>query len=222
MAVNDIISDYVEHKLTLKELSVKYRKGVSTIQRRLRQMRHIHVISRYKDVVIQMDTTYWGRNYGLMVIKDALRGKILWYKYVRNETVAGCVQGVEWLEQHDFTIHGTVCDGLRGLFKALSKYRVQMCQVHQQRIVRTYLTRNPELEASRELLDLSNRLTSSTKYSFVGKLEQWHGRWKSFLSERSTELSGKTHFTHRTLKSAYLSLKRNMPYLWTAYDNPNL
>ena len=58
--VNDIISDYVEYKLTLKELSVKYRKSVSTIQRRLRQMRHVRVISRYKDVTIQMDTTYWG------------------------------------------------------------------------------------------------------------------------------------------------------------------
>ena len=222
LTVNDIISDYVEPKLTLRELSVKYRKSVSTIQRRLRQMRHVRVISRYKDVVIQMDTTYWGRNYGLMVIKDALRGKILWHKYVRHETVSGYMQGVEWLEEHGFTIHGIVCDGLRGLFKALSGYRVQMCQVHQQRIVRTYLTRNPELEASRELLELSNRLTSSTKESFVGELEQWHERWKNFLSERSTEPSGKTHFTHRPLRGAYLSLKRNMPYLWTAYDNPNL
>ena len=41
-------------------------------------------MSRYKDMVIRMDTTYWGRNYGLMVIKDALRGKILWHKYVRH------------------------------------------------------------------------------------------------------------------------------------------
>ena len=222
LTVNDIISDYVEHKLTLKELSIKYRKSVSTIQRRLRQMRHVRVISRYKDVVVQMDTTYWGRNYGLMVIKDALRGKILWHKYFRHETVAEYVQGVEWLEQHGFTIHGIVCDGLRGLFKALSRYRVQMCQVHQQRIVRTYLTRHPELEASRELLELSNQLTSSTKESFTSELEQWHERWRAFLSERSTEPSGKTHFTHRPLRSAYLSLKRNMPYLWTAYDNPNL
>ena len=61
LTVNDVISDYVEHKLTLKELSTKYRKSVSTIQRRLRQMRHVRVISLYKDVVIQMDTTYWGR-----------------------------------------------------------------------------------------------------------------------------------------------------------------
>ena len=184
-------------------------------------MRHVRVISRYKDVVIQMDTTYWGRNYGLMVIKDALRGKILWHKYVRHETVAGYVQGVEWLEQHVFHHPRYSVDGLRGLFKALSRYRVQMCQVHQQSVVRTYLTGNPELEASRGLLELFNRLTSCTKDSFVSELEQWHERWRAFLSERSTEPSGKTHFTHRPLRSAFLSLKRNMPYLWMAHDNPN-
>ena len=114
-----------------------------------------------------------------------------------------------------------MCDGLRGLFKALSGYRVQMCQIHQQRIIRTYLTRHTQLEASRELLGLSNRLTSSRKESFTSELEQWNERWLAFLSERSTESSGKTHFTHRPLRSAYLSLKRNIPYLWTAYDNPN-
>lgn len=222
LITNEIISDYVEHKMTLRELSDKYCKSVSTVQRKLRQMRRVQTVSRYKEVVVQMDTTYWGRDYGLMVIKDALRNKILWHKYVTHETIADYVEGIAWLEQRGFTIYGIVCDGLRGLFQALSKYRVQMCQVHQQRIVRTYLTLNPELEASRELLALSRRLTSSTKQDFISSLEQWHDKWKSFLAERSTEASGKTHFTHRTLRSAYLSLKRNMPYLWTFYDHPNL
>ena len=77
MNTNDIIDDYVVHKFTLEELSVKYGKSVSTMQRRLRQMRHIHTISKHKDVVILIDTTYWGYNHGLMVIKDAIRGKIL-------------------------------------------------------------------------------------------------------------------------------------------------
>ena len=49
---NDVISDYVEHKFTLKELAIKYRKSVSTIQRILRKMRHIRTISKDKDVVI--------------------------------------------------------------------------------------------------------------------------------------------------------------------------
>lgn len=209
--------------MTLSELSAKYRKSVSTIQRRLRQMRHVHVISKHKDVTVQMDTTYWGRNFGLMVIRDAVRGKILWHKYVKHETIADYVEGVDWLEKNGFTVYGIVCDGLRGLFQALSGYPVQMCQVHQQRIVRTYLTQNPELEASRELLALSGRLTCSGKDVFAGELDAWHQKWSGFLSERSVEkATGKTHFTHRKLRSAYLSLKRNMPYLWTFQENPNL
>lgn len=34
--------------------------------------------------------------------------------------------------------------------------------------------------------------------------------------------TGKKRYTHRRLRSAYLSLKRNMPYLWTFYDRPEL
>lgn len=185
-------------------------------------MHHVRVISKYKHVVIQMDTTYWGRNYGLMVIKDALRNKILWHKYVKHETIADYMEGVEWLEKNDFTIYGVVCDGLRGLFSALSKYPVQMCQVHQQRIIRTYLTQNPELEASQELLALSKVLTKSSKEDFQEAFDAWYKKWKAFLDERSAEASGRTHYTHKTLRSAYLSLRRNMPWLWTFYDKPNL
>ena len=113
------------------------------MQRRLRQMRHIHTISKHKDVVILIDTTYWGHNHGLMVIKDAIRGKILWHKHVRHETVALYMQGIEWLQKNGFKIYGVVCDGLKGLFNALSDYNVQMCQVHQQRIIQRYLTQKP-------------------------------------------------------------------------------
>ncbi len=88
----DIIKDYVEGKQTLAQLAEKYGVNKSTIWRRIGCMRRIRVISRYKDVVINMDTTYWGRGFGLMVIKDAFRNKILWYKFVRNETVAGYLE----------------------------------------------------------------------------------------------------------------------------------
>lgn len=218
---NKVIEDYVVHKMTLAELSSKYLKSVSTIQRCLRKMHHVHVVSKYRDVTIQMDTTYWGRNFGLMVIKDALRNKILWHKYVRHETIADYLEGIEWLQSNGFRIYGAVCDGLKGLFKALSPIPVQMCQVHQQRIVRTYLTSKPELEASQELLELTNTLANTDKHIFMGAFEQWHRKWESFLAERTVDkLTGKKHYTHKRLRSAYLSLKRNMPYLWTFYDYP--
>lgn len=223
MNTNDIISDYVEHKFTLQELSKKYGKSVSTIQRALQKMRHIRTISKDKEVVILIDTTYWGRNFGLMAIKDALRNKILWHKYVRYETIADYMEGISWLRQEGFVIYGVVCDGLRGLFQALFQYRVQMCQVHQQRIISTYLTLEPDLEASKELLSLSRLMTKTDKESFIGMLEQWYSKWKTFISERSVDIkSGKSYYTHKRLRSAYLSLKRNMSYLWTFYDYPYL
>ena len=222
MNTNDIIDDYVVHKFTLEELSVKYGKSVSTMQRRLRQMRHIHTISKHKDVVILIDTTYWGHNHGLMVIKDAIRGKILWHKHVRHETVALYMQGIEWLQKNDFKIYGVVCDGLKGLFNALSDYNVQMCQVHQQRIIQRYLTQKPELPASIELLELSKQLTATNKDSFIGAFNDWENRWESFLKERSIDSNGKSRYTHKKLRSAYLSLRRNMKWLWTFYDDPSL
>lgn len=219
---NEIISDYVEHKFTIKELSVKYRKSVSTIQRSLRKMRHIHTVFKHKDVVILMDTTYWGRNSGLMVIKDAIRGKILWHKHVKHETITLYLEGIEWLENNGFKVWGIVCDGLKGLFNALSKYNVQMCQVHQQRIIQRYLTSTPELPASIELLELSKLLTKTDKESFIGAFNQWQIKWDAFLKERSSDKTGKSRYTHQRLRSAYLSLKRNMKWLWTFYDHPSI
>ena len=32
----------------------------------------------------------------------------------------------------------------------------------------------------------------------------------------------KTYYAHKRLRSAYLSLKRNMPYLWTWYDHSEI
>ena len=80
-----VITDYVEGKQTLLQLAVKYNVSERTICRDLKHMRFVHKLAKYKDVTIQLDTTYWGRKFGLMVIKDALRNKVLWHKYMSLE-----------------------------------------------------------------------------------------------------------------------------------------
>lgn len=66
-------------------------------------------------------------------------------------------------------------------------------------------------------------LCHTDKESFIGLFDEWCGRWMEFLKERTKDKkTAKSHYTHRKLRSAYLSIKRNMPYLWTWYDNPNL
>ena len=96
---SQVITDYVEGKQTLMQLSAKYNVSERTIRRDLEGMRFVHSIAKYKEVTIQHDTTYWGRNFGLMVIKDVLRNKVLGHKYVRNETIAQYVEGVCLLAQ---------------------------------------------------------------------------------------------------------------------------
>ena len=218
-----VITDYVEGKQTIEQLSVRYGVSSRTIQRDLKGMRYVQKISKNKDVTIQLDTTYWGRNFGLMVIKDALRNKILWRKYVRYETIKDYLEGVEWLKFQGFKIYGVVIDGMRGLAQALYPIPVQMCQFHQIMIVRRYLTQDPDIEASIELLCLIKEITRMDKESFIGAFEEWYERNKDTLNERINDrrIKRKTPpFKRPRLRSAYLSIKRNMQLLWTFYDHP--
>jgi hypothetical protein len=156
-----------------------------------------------------------------VVLKDVRTGKVLWRKFIsKKETLADYAEGIDWLEEHDFKIEGIVCDGLRGIFQIFSKYRVQMCQFHQVKIIKKYLTSRPELPASRELLAITKFMVHTDKESFAGVFDEWYDRWADFLNERSRDpITGRSRYIHKRLRSAYLSLKRNMPWLWTWYDH---
>lgn len=115
----EVERDYIDGKQTLAQLSFKYEVCVKTIWNVLGSMRHKRIISKDKDVIVEMDATYWGRYLGIVIIKDAFRNKILWYKFIHGrEKVEDYTEGVEWLNTHGFKIWGIVCDGLKGLFEA--------------------------------------------------------------------------------------------------------
>lgn len=218
-----VITDYVEGKQTLSQLAQRYRISERTIQRDLAGMRFVRKIAKVKDVTIQLDTTYWGRNFGLMVIKDALRNKILWHKDVRNETISQYMEGISWLKSNGFRIYGAVIDGMRGLAQALYPIPVQMCQFHQILITRRYLTQEPELEASIELLSLVKNITKMDNESFVSAFNDWSEKYQNVINERIRDKRIKRHtppYMRPKLRSAYLSLRRNMNLLWTFYDHP--
>ena len=89
-----------------------------------------------------MDATYWGKNFGVLLIVDAYRKRLLWRKFLdKKETIADYLEGIEWLREHKFKILGIVCDGLWGLPQALARYKVQYCQFHQVKTVDEYLKR---------------------------------------------------------------------------------
>lgn len=186
--VDKLYNDYLFGKQTIRQLSIYYGISESTVRRKLSLKRSTRIISRDKNVVVLMDTTYWGRKFGVVVMKDSLSGKILWRKFIYGkETLSDYKEGVYWLVLNNFKIEGIVCDGLRGMFQMFSKYKVQMCQFHQLQIVRRYLTRTPELEASKELLSIANLLCHTDKESFIGLFEEWYIKWPEFLKERTKD-----------------------------------
>lgn len=220
---SQVITDYVDGKQTIIQLAAKYKVSERTIRRDLENMRFVRKKAKYKEVTVQLDTTYWGRKFGLMVIKDALRNKVLWHKYVYNETINQYMEGISWLKSQGFKIYGAVIDGMRGLAQALYPIPVQMCQFHQILITRRYLTQEPDLDASCELLSLVKSITQMDKESFIGAFNEWHDKYKDVLNERIHDKRIKHHtppYMRPRLRSAYLSLKRNMPLLWTFYDHP--
>jgi len=168
-----------------------------------------------------MDATYWGRKFGTVVIKDYISGRVLWHKFInQKERLADYKEGIDQLVAEGYIIKGIVSDGLKGLREIFPQYRFQLCQFHQVQTVRLKLTRHPKLSASLDLMEIAKMLTRTDKESFVDMLDRWYERWADFLTERSVNADGKTYYTHKRLRSAYLSLRRNMPWLWTFYDYP--
>ena len=121
-----------------------------------------------REVVVLMDTTYWGRNFGVMLFKDAITKENLLKYYVRNETNFLYKKGVEELVSNGYTIVGIVSDGRKGLAQSFGSIPVQMCQFHQVAIIRRSITKNPKLPASIELKELVAMLKMTDKESFRG------------------------------------------------------
>jgi len=166
-----------------------------------------------------MDTTYFGRGFGVMLFKDAYSGLNLYKNYVKTETNKQYSQGIEYLLQCGFIIRAIVCDGRKGLLQLFPCIPVQMCQFHQVAIIRRYLTKNPKMQASKDLWELTLILAHTDKESFEGGLGAWYIKWEDFLNERKTDDKGKKRYVHKKLRSAYRSLKTNLPWLFTWYDN---
>ena len=209
---------YQANKQTVGELAALTGKSPSTIKRRLRE---VSVCWRQPGLegtggYVHLDVTYWGRNWGVMLALDDATCRPLYVAFVRHETVADYVKAVDAITQAGYAVKGIVIDGMRSLFGVFSQYRIQMCQFHMRSITERYLTKNPRLKAAVALNGLMGRLTSLSREEFEKEFGLWKQEWAHTLNRMTvSKRTGKSHFTHKRLRTAMNSITFYLPYLFT-------
>lgn len=223
---NKLWKEYVSGKQTASELGIKYGKSRQWISSQLKEInggdkRVINIIPQ--SIVIVADATFFSRSYGVLIFRNPnLKQNLIW-KEIYSETPGQYEQLKNKLEGMGVTIGAVVLDGKRGVRDVFRGIPVQMCQFHQIAIVNRYLTRKPILEASKELRFITLQLTKLNEKEFVELLNNWQEKWKVFLKERTTNfITGKWYYTHKRTRSAFRSLKTNLPYLFTYLKYPEL
>ena len=111
---------YVLGKQTYKESTTSFGISESTIKRKIKSVAVSNVLNQIPVIgVLLMGATYWGRNWGLLVIMDAQSGIVIWRKYLKQERLADHKEGVEYLESKGYLVDEIVCDGLKGGVSAI-------------------------------------------------------------------------------------------------------
>lgn len=166
--------------------------------------------------IIHIDVTYFGRNYGVIIILESSSDQVLYVRTTRHERVYDYTDAVRTVVEHGYTIDGIVIDGIHQLFSEFKDFKVQMCQFHMAAIIRRKLTGHPKLPAAIELRCLVLDLTISDEVSFRNRFAEWKTKWAPFLKERTiNSFTGEWTYTHRRLRSAVQSLEFYIPYLFT-------
>ena len=160
--------------------------------------------------VIVPDTTFWGRSYGVCVFRSWTLKRNLWWNEVLSEKMVHYEYGRQILEERGWTFTAAVIDGRRGLATVFKDIPVQMCHFHQLKTVTKYLTRRPQSEAGKDLRKLALTLKHTDEKTFSKALTAWEKQYHSFYTQKTYIIgTNRFYYTHKNVRSAYLSLKRN-------------
>ena len=134
-----IWAEYTQGKQTYRQLALKYNCSVKTIQRKTDAVKTHRIMTFPSIVNVLIDTTYFGRTFGVMVFKDSLTGQILFKQYVKQETNKLYLLGIEEITRRGIKIQSIIFDGRKGLLQLFDGIPIQMCNFHQVAIIKKIL-----------------------------------------------------------------------------------
>lgn len=214
---------YVWHKQTKPQLQGELLIGRKKLDRLLDQHETPPKVHHPRPVVVVMDATYFSRQEGILVVRDPNEKENLHVHELVSETKAEYEQARADLEGLGYTLLAVVLDGRTGIPRVFEGLPVQICHFHQWQIVRRKLTLRPKLPSHQALFSIGRQISSSTEEQLRKRLDTFLKIYRKDLDERTYAWgTNRSRPTHAKLRSAYGSLRRNLPHLYTYQKYPEL
>lgn len=144
------------------------------------------------------------------------------WRFISSEAIQIISAGLEELKIKGYKFKSFTIDGRRGVIQLLEalfpNIPIQLCHFHQAQIIRRYTTSRPKTLCGKELKSLMSKLTDLNEELFSNELFALFEKHKEFLKEKNENKL----YVHRRLRSAFRSLKSNLPYLFTYKKHPEL
>lgn len=182
---NELWQLYSAGKQSAQQLAGRFGCSRKTILRHLKKAKLGDKYMMPETANVILDTTYFGRSFGVIVLYDAIGKKALSVTEVKNETNALYVGEVNELRKKGLEIQSIVCDGKAGLLQSFENLSVHLCQFHQVKTVNRYLICHPKTAVSAALREIALTLKDSNRVAFEKRLDGWSDTYAGYLNGRT-------------------------------------
>lgn len=208
---------------TINQISKDYQRSPNWVRKQLENYQLPARSIAPHEAVLVADATYFKHQFGILVLRSDKLNKNIYWQEIDYERIDYYYRARIKIESQGFRVLAIVTDGRPGVRGIFGDVPMQMCRFHQKQIIKKHLTNNPRLEAGIELRNIVQTLCVTTEDDFIKALDKWYLKWHNFLKEKTINMeTGKGCYTHRRIRSAHYSLRRNLPYLFTYLKYPAL
>jgi len=213
----------VYERRTINQLAKEHGRSSNWIKKQLTNYKLPHKEALPYRTVIIADATFFKRLFGVLVLRADKTKKNIFWRFIDYERIEVYERARKKIESQGFKVSALVADGRPGVRGIFADVPCQMCHFHQRQIIIRHLTTRPKLQAGIELKKIAETLSNTTEEKFTEMLDLWHQKWQLFLKEMTyNPETGRKFYTHRRIRSAHYSLRKNLPYLFTYQKYPEL
>ncbi len=187
--------------------------------------------SKQESLNLLIDGTYFANKVCLILYRNNNIKTTLFYRLTDGEWEEELRENLENILKLGITIESVTCDGLRNIFRAIRKVTpttiIQRCLAHIQREALIWLTKHPQSQAGfelREVVKTLHLIDNRDKWGYwIMEVVHWHEKYHSYVNEKTyQEQTGRYWYKHRSVRKAFVHIKRALPDMFHYLDNPRI